>query len=456
MSHLARLRSDLPEFADLVRRGEPVIVEDIEKHPNFNAMRIFPSTRSFYVFPIVLEGQVLGAISLSFDKVKPLNPDHAGMLKTITSQVAVAIQRAQLLRDSQRLALEMTTLYDVGLRTGSTLSPSEVLRRTAASIEKLLNPDTYYIALYDPSDKSISFEVFVESGHPMPITRATLAEGGLTGRIVKTRKPLLVQDWLKDGTQYNALAGNIGIDMLSYLGVPMLVEDRVLGVISVQSTRPAAFTVQDERLLSALAAQTAMAYENARLHERAQEQAHLDSLTEVYNHGYFVELVRRATTLASRDNSQVALIMLDIDFFKSYNDQYGHVAGDNVLKLVAQAIKANVKATDSVGRWGGEEFGVLLPSAGAEEAQRVAARIRKAVLRLTPTDGSGNPIPSPTISQGISAFPDPSVSADSLIEQADAALYHAKFHGRDRLIIFEPGGGMAHVFPQALQTGELV
>jgi diguanylate cyclase len=147
--------------------------------------------------------------------------------------------------------------------------------------------------------------------------------------------------------------------------------------------------------------------------------------------------------------------MLDIDFFKSYNDQYGHVAGDNVLKLVAQAIKGRVKVTDAVGRWGGEEFGVLLPGAGVEEAQLVAARIRKAVLRLTPTDGSGNQIPGPTISQGISAYPEPSNSPDSLIEQADAALYHAKFHGRDRLILFEPGGGMAHVFPQSLQTGEL-
>jgi two-component system chemotaxis family response regulator WspR len=180
-----------------------------------------------------------------------------------------------------------------------------------------------------------------------------------------------------------------------------------------------------------------MALENARLHQRAQEQSTLDSMTQVYNHGHFIEQVRRAVDQAAKDGTQVSLIMIDIDYFKSYNDTYGHVAGDNVLKLVAVTLKARVKSTDAVGRWGGEEFGVLLPGAGPEDAKKIARRFRRAISDLTTFDGQGHTIPSPTISQGISCYPFPSTCSGELIEQADAALYHAKEQGRDQLALCE-------------------
>ena len=216
-----------------------------------------------------------------------------------------------------------------------------------------------------------------------------------------------------------------------------------MGVMSVQSARPMAFTPQDERLLMGLAAQTAMALENARLHQRVQEQSTLDSMTQVYNHGYFVDLVRRAVGAAGDNGTQVSLIMIDVDHFKMYNDTYGHAAGDNVLKLVASVLKSKVRSADAVGRWGGEEFAVLLPAAGPKEAERIARRFRRAIAALSPVDGQGKIIPSPTISQGISTYPFPSASASELINQADAALYHAKEGGRDQLGICEAANELA-------------
>jgi diguanylate cyclase (GGDEF)-like protein len=257
---------------------------------------------------------------------------------------------------------------------------------------------------------------------------------------------MLVEDWLVDGQQYNAIAKKMGADMLSYLGVPMVIDGRVIGVLSAQSTEPHAFDRNDQGLLQAMAAQTAMALENARLHQLAQAGAITDSLTKVYNHGHFVKLVHEAVAASDKEDVPVSLIMLDVDHFKKYNDNYGHVAGDIVLAMVGETLKDCVRDGDAVGRWGGEEFCVLLPGLGIQEAKKVARTIRRKVAELEPPDGRGGTIPAPTVSQGISSYPFPSAKATHLIEEADAALYHAKDQGRNQLIVIETADGIFQGF----------
>ncbi|HEY0072221.1 MAG TPA: sensor domain-containing diguanylate cyclase, partial [Chloroflexia bacterium] len=370
LSKLKGVSLDNPALHPVFQRGEPLILEDIDNHSEYKPFLVNAETRCAYLFPIKVEGKVIGSISLAFMAVTQISPEYKSLLATIANQAGVALQRAHLYSSTERLAQEMSILYDVGLYTGSTLSRDEVIRRTSATIEKLMNPDAYYIALYDGETNMVSFEVFTECGQQMPKMRMGLNRGGLTGRIIETCKPLLVQDWQVDGQQYNSVANKTGTEMLSYLGVPMVAEDKVVGVISVQSLQPLAFDAHHERLLMALSAQTGMALENARLHQLAQDQARFDSLTKVYNHGEFVNMVRQEVEKSDRDDNCVALIMLDIDHFKQYNDTYGHVAGDNVLRMVANALKSSVTDKDYVGRWGGEEFCVLLPGAGVQEAKK--------------------------------------------------------------------------------------
>ena len=163
-----------------------------------------------------------------------------------------------------------------------------------------------------------------------------------------------------------------------------------------------------------------------------ERQASLDSLTGVLNHGHFIEALHQASQLAKREKTSLSLIMLDIDHFKGYNDTYGHVIGDQVLKLTVEAIEKHVKSTDSVGRWGGEEFGIALPDANIHQAELVAQRIRKTLTSLPLSDSQGNPIPKPTVSQGIATLPVHSQDIDELIKIADRALYRAKGKGRDQ------------------------
>jgi diguanylate cyclase (GGDEF)-like protein len=405
---------------------------------------------------MLVEGRSLGTISILLPQRNALTEEYCDLLKTVANQAGVAIQRARLFGHTQRMANEMRALYDVGLHTGSTLSISEVIKRTANNIEMLMHPDMFYIALYDAETDSASFEHVKDHGEIMPRMKVPLGpEGyGLTGRIIRTKEPVLVRDWTTSGYLYAAIAQKSGTDMLSYLGVPMIFDDRVMGVLSVQAVDGDVFDEESQRLLEAMAAQTAMALENARLHALAQEAAQIDSLTQVYNHGRFIKLVHEAINESNKNDSQVSLIMLDIDFFKQYNDTFGHVAGDHVLALTAQALKSCVRVEDSVGRWGGEEFGVLLPGLSIDSAKTVARRIRHAIAELVPLDANGMPLVSPTISQGISTYPYPSREATGLIEDADAALYYAKEHGRNQLVMFDTRGSHELIFRTGTLTPE--
>jgi diguanylate cyclase (GGDEF)-like protein len=162
-----------------------------------------------------------------------------------------------------------------------------------------------------------------------------------------------------------------------------------------------------------------------------------------YNHGYLLTRLAGAVEAAQVAGSPLSFIMLDIDDFKQYNDRHGHVTGDSVLKAIVQAISSNVKETDTVGRWGGEEFGVVLPGANAGQAEKIAERIRGTVAHLELTNGKTAKIANPTVSQGIASFPDHATRAEDLIDLADQALYRAKGRGRDQVVVAplpEPGG----------------
>ncbi len=170
----------------------------------------------------------------------------------------------------------------------------------------------------------------------------------------------------------------------------------------------------------------------ARDFEYQYKLATIDGLTELYNHRYFQDTLRKQIDIARRYNQAFSLIIVDIDFFKKFNDTYGHQAGDAVLRQVAQTLKKNSRTTDYVCRYGGEEMSIILPNTGAEEALNNANRICKAVaekpFHLTPVDTA-----NVTISLGVATFPDNAQTPQDLIEWADKGLYYAKEHGRNQV-----------------------
>ena len=219
---------------------------------------------------------------------------------------------------------------------------------------------------------------------------------------------------------------------LSWLGVPFKTE-YVTGMIGIASYSPLAFTQEDVDLLENLTQQAALALNNARQHKLVMLQARTDSLTKIYNHGYFLARLQEDLALAREDNMPLSLIMLDVDFFKKYNDTYGHLVGDEVLVLMVKTIKRFIKERDSIGRWGGEEFAISLPQTSLQEAQIVAVRIQETLENMQISVLEHKDIPVPTVSQGVAEFPKEADEAFRLVDLADQRLYIAKGRGRNQI-----------------------
>ena len=157
-----------------------------------------------------------------------------------------------------------------------------------------------------------------------------------------------------------------------------------------------------------------------------------DGLTELYNHRYFQEQIRMQVEQSKRYSNNFSLIIIDIDFFKKFNDTFGHQSGDAVLRQVAQTLKRNVRATDIVCRYGGEEMSIILPNTSKDEAyataQKICQRVAEKTFKLT-----GNNETHVTISLGVSTFPFDGDTAPKIIESADKKLYNAKNNGRNQV-----------------------
>lgn len=166
--------------------------------------------------------------------------------------------------------------------------------------------------------------------------------------------------------------------------------------------------------------------------EHQYKLATTDGLTELYNHRYFQDTLRKQIDSAKRYEQKFSLIILDIDFFKKFNDKYGHQIGDEVLRTVSKILKKNTRTTDYVCRYGGEEMSIILPHTAKEEAMINAQRICDAVA-ATPLKIANNQECRITISLGVSTFPDNGSEPEELIEYADKALYNAKENGRNQV-----------------------
>ncbi len=210
--------------------------------------------------------------------------------------------------------------------------------------------------------------------------------------------------------------------------MPFKSRDKLIGILALGNKQnKSIMSHEDIELISNITNQAGVIIENAQLYTHARIRANTDELTGLYNHRHFHERIDQEIIRDSRFNGTFSLIMLDVDLFKSYNDIYGHLAGDRVLRKVGEYIQNSIRGIDLAFRYGGEEFAVILPEAGIEAAYKVAERIRKTIEVKT----SSRDMPV-TISLGIANWPDNGLMKEEIIGHADAALYRAKQMGRNR------------------------
>ncbi|NUO50345.1 MAG: diguanylate cyclase [Polyangiaceae bacterium] len=218
------------------------------------------------------------------------------------------------------------------------------------------------------------------------------------------------------------------------LCIPLAAQGELTGVL--QLTRTSAFSNEDKRGAAVLAEQLGVAIGNLVLRETLRNQSIRDPLTGLFNRRYTEETLEREIRRAARAQESIAILALDVDHFKRFNDTFGHDGGDAVLKAIAESLRGRTRGGDVVSRLGGEELAVILPGADLDVATSRAESIRAAVSELE-VKQSGRPLGKVTISIGLSLFPKHGASGEELMRSADTALYAAKRGGRDRVCVAE-------------------
>jgi diguanylate cyclase (GGDEF)-like protein len=221
----------------------------------------------------------------------------------------------------------------------------------------------------------------------------------------------------------------------SHLTLPLTVEGEILGCLSLNSDQPNAFDAQDLQFLSVIGYQMAATLKHFQRLSSIKHIAIYDTLTGLYNRRHFEERLGVEAQKSFFSNTPLSLVMVDIDHFKKVNDTFGHTEGDQVLCMISSLLKSSVRKKDTVSRYGGEEFILILPEAGLDESFVIAERIRRLVEKSPFEVGKAQV--NLTLSMGISNFPSHRAkSKEELVKMADQALYDAKRGGRNKVCIF--------------------
>jgi len=255
---------------------------------------------------------------------------------------------------------------------------------------------------------------------------------GLTGWGVEHREPVRVQQAHLD-PRVATVRGTPEDEPEALITVPLIARDSIKGALNIYRLGEDAMFDDDEfELAKRFGDAAALALDNAQIRARLEHQAQTDPLTGLYNHRSFHERLRAALTNASRSHDKVSVLMLDIDDFKRVNDVFGHGAGDEILRSLADALKSTVRASDVVCRLGGEEFAIVMASRNGDDAERLANRLVDHVA-----SAEFEPAGRITISVGLARGPEHAMNPRELIACAEAAMMTAKARGKNQIVLYE-------------------
>jgi diguanylate cyclase (GGDEF)-like protein len=319
----------------------------------------------------------------------------------------------------------------------SSMSLEELFHAICSLLARFVEAPAIFIALNDSEGDRIVF--LLEHGIAGRLENRRVRPGSATERVLRDGQPILkrrIEDWTEGRSPLNLPNQPQNDDRVSAIFVPLKFGTEIIGVLSVQSERPDAYDEEDVELL-----QTCALYLSVRIHQaqietqtaRLENIASTDSLTGVANRRWLNQRLAAEWRRAIRRKSGISVMLIDVDFFKAFNDTYGHVAGDAALQQVATALASCLsRSEDAFARYGGEEFIAILPDTDLPGALKIAERMRAAVFDLGIAH-SGSLLGRLTVSVGVAyKVPVRGSSPEVLVEAADAALYDAKRHGRNR------------------------
>ena len=329
---------------------------------------------------------------------------------------------------------ELHTLYALTKNLNSCLQTEELFNKTSDLIKDILKAEDFCFMLADENTSEL--KMWRTSGDAYGAAKDVSFKigEGISGVVVHTGEPVLLNDVSKD-ERFLYYKGKI-LDIGSFLSVPLkLNNNRIIGVLNIQKKETNGFGEYDKKLFVTAAHNIAHTIERARQYEKVQREAMFDHLTTLYTRRFFHEACYRKHGEIERYGRKFSVIIGDIDYFKYFNDIYGHRLGDEILKKLAYLLKSNVRQGDVVCRYGGEEFAIFLPETDKKDAATIAEKLRTLVENnLIVSETCGDKGVRITITFGVSAYPEDGKTVEEVVTTADKFLYIGKEGGRNKVI----------------------
>lgn len=422
-----RLPKNSPIIEYLEREQKILTRENLAVLPEFRSLweeeREEIKSNEIQLFvPLISRDKLIGILVLDKKKSGKYLLEDSNLLEEATSRVAVSMEK-EYLREQLRQREEELSILN---RSSAIITSSLDIRITYDSFIKELKRavDVSWAAIVLIEENDVYFLTLSsdvgsawQAGERIPI------KGTATEWLATHRKPIIEHDISRE-SRFQTAKYHLEHGLRSIAYIPLIMNDEVIGNLVVASCQPNAYRERHLKLLEELATQIAVSVENARLYAKVEEKARTDELTGLLNRRSLDELIISEISRHSRYGGVFSLIILDLDSFKDFNDSFGHLAGDKLLKQVGSIIKKTIRTADQAFRYGGDEFAILLPQTAIEAAYQVAERVRKRVASEMNT--SFIPV---TASIGLASWPADGVGPNEIIATADTALYHAKRSG---------------------------
>ncbi len=433
-----KLRHDSPIVRYLSKKHRLLTIQSLDIMPEFYALweqerKEIKAAEIELFMPVVSRGKLVSILMLSKKQAGRYLLEDISLLEDITSRVAVSIERGYLHEEVSHRQEELSVIGHLAAILTSSLDIREIYDNFVKELGKVVDVDLSIIALIEGDE--LNLLALSSEGNSAWQTGDKLPLKGTATEWVVTHKAPLIEPNLTEESRFWTGKHHLKQGIQSMVFLPLVVNDKAIGSLSLGSYHPNAYGQSQVQLLSQLASRIATPIENARLYAEAEQRARIDQLTGLWNRRHLEERIQVEIGRHSRYGGTFSLIILDLDFFKAFNDSYGHLAGDKLLKQLGTIMKDAIRGTDEAFRYGGDEFAVLLPQTTLRDAYEVAERVRDQITSEIKVEDV-----SVTASFGLASWPVDGVRINEIISAADIALYYAK----------QSGGNQSHAISEIL------
>jgi len=425
-----RIRHDNPIVQYLSQERRLLTIQSLDILPEFRSLwgrekEAIVAAEIELFMPVISRDKLVSILVLGKKQSGRYLLEDIGLLEDITSRVAVSIERGYLHEEISQREEELSLISHLAAIMTSSLDVHQIYDSFIQELRKVVDVDLATIALVEGEELNL-LAMTSEIGSAWQTGDRLTLKGTATEWVVNHKVPL-VESNLTEESRFWTGKYHLKQGVQSMVFLPLIVGGKAIGSLCVASRHPNAYSQSQVQLLSQLASRIAMAIENARLYAQAEQRARIDELTGLWNRRHLMERIQIEIGRHSRYGGTFSLIILDLDSFKAFNDTYGHIAGDKLLKQLGTVLKGAIRDADEAFRYGGDEFAVLLPQTSIKDAREVAERVRRRIASEIKTGQTPT-----TASLGLASWPVDGIAINEVINAADKALYYAKQSGGDQ------------------------